>query len=64
MASIALSGLLSRALVAFTLEFDNEFEHQAPHRTTSSRSKAARGSPWLVAMRWPSVYLRSEAMRV
>src|SRR5580658_808460 len=32
---LPLSALLSQALVAFTIEFDNEFEHQAPHRTTN-----------------------------
>ena len=26
--------LLSQVLVAFTIEFDNEFERQMPHRTT------------------------------
>ncbi len=27
-----LSALLSQAMVAFTIEFDNEFERQMPHR--------------------------------
>jgi DNA-binding MarR family transcriptional regulator len=31
---VRLPTLLSQALVAFTLEFDNEFEHRMPHRTT------------------------------
>jgi DNA-binding MarR family transcriptional regulator len=33
-----LSTLLSQALVAFTIELDNEFEHRMPHRTTRSES--------------------------
>ncbi len=41
-----LPALLSQALVAFTIEFDNESEHQIQHRTT--RGPAA-GSPWAVA---------------
>jgi hypothetical protein len=28
-----LAPLLSRLLIAFTIEFDNEFEHHMPHRT-------------------------------
>jgi DNA-binding MarR family transcriptional regulator len=46
-----LATLLSQVLVAFIIEFDNEFEHQMPHRT--SRLKAAgesRSGPWLVSM--------------
>ena len=43
-----LSALLSQVLVAFTIEFDNEFEYQVPHRTTNHGS--ATGSvPWLVS---------------
>jgi len=29
-----LSTWLSQTLVAFTIEFDNEFEHRMPHRTS------------------------------
>jgi DNA-binding MarR family transcriptional regulator len=43
-----LSALLSQTLVAFTIEFDNEFEHLMPHRTTSHGT--APGVPWLVSM--------------
>ncbi len=43
-----LSTLLSWLTVAFTIEFDNEFEHRMPHSTTSFGSKA--GEPWLVSM--------------
>jgi len=43
---IPLPTLLSQALVAYTVEFDNEAERQMPHRT------ATRGSadPWLVSL--------------
>jgi DNA-binding MarR family transcriptional regulator len=44
---LPLSTLLSQALVAFTIELDNEFEHQMPHRTTNFES---RGGPWLVSV--------------
>jgi hypothetical protein len=33
--NLPLSAVLSQAYVAFAIEFDNEFEHQAPHRTTN-----------------------------
>ncbi len=46
-----LSALMSEALVAFTIEFDNEFEHQMPHRTTNHGSTPCSGRvPWLVSM--------------
>jgi len=44
-----LATLLSQALVAYTIEFDNEFERQSPHRT-ASRGPAGGGGPWLVSM--------------
>lgn len=50
-AHLPLPTLLSHALVAFTIEFDNEAEHRLPHRTT--RHGATAGSlprPWLVSM--------------
>jgi len=43
-----LSALLSQALVAFTIEFDNEFEHRMPHRTT--RYGGTPHGPWLTSM--------------
>jgi len=52
---LLLSGLLSQVLVAFTIECDNEFERQMPHRTSNYGSTAGRGAgPWLVsvAMWW------------
>ena len=48
---LPLSALLSQAYVAFAIEFDNEFEHQAPHRTTNYGSTPGAGrAPWLVSM--------------
>jgi DNA-binding MarR family transcriptional regulator len=47
---LLLFTLLSQALVAFTIEFDNEFERQMPHRTTDFGSTGAPNSPWLVSM--------------
>lgn len=48
---LALSTLLSQALVAFIIEFDNEFEHQIPHRTTNhGTTPGAARAPWLVSM--------------
>src|SRR5271165_760663 len=46
---LPLPTLLSSALVAFTIEFDNEFEHRVPHRTTRHGSTGPRRSPWLVS---------------
>jgi hypothetical protein len=43
-----LPALLSQALVAFTIEFDNESEHQLQHRTTRGPAAGSRG-PWLVS---------------
>ena len=50
--SRGLSALLSHALVAFTIEADNEFEHRMPHYTT--RHGGTLSGPWLVsiAMWW------------
>jgi hypothetical protein len=43
--------LLSQVLVAFTIEFDNEFEHQMPHRTTKFGLKGgSHDGPWLVSL--------------
>jgi DNA-binding MarR family transcriptional regulator len=54
---LPLSAQLSQALVAFTIEFDNEFEHRMPHWTTvGGRAGAARGAPWLVSqVMWANV---------
>ncbi len=41
--------MLSQALVAFTIELDNEFEHRMPHRTTrqGAAQPGAKRGPWL-----------------
>jgi methyltransferase (TIGR00027 family) len=51
--SLPLSALLSQALVAFTIEFDNEAEHRLLHRTTDhGASRHGSGDPttWLVSL--------------
>jgi DNA-binding MarR family transcriptional regulator len=49
--SLPLSALWSQAFVAFTIECDNEFEHQMPHRTARFGSTpGAAGAPWLISM--------------
>jgi hypothetical protein len=45
---LPLSALLSQALVAFTIEFDNAAEQQIRHRTT--RHGGPRDGVWLVSM--------------
>ena len=57
MGRLPLATLLSHALVAFTIELDNEFERQMPHRTTSNRA-ASRGNPWLVSLAMWSTCMR------
>jgi DNA-binding MarR family transcriptional regulator len=48
---LPLPTLLSHALVAFTIEFDNESEHQLPHRTTHGGSTGCSlHLPWLVSL--------------
>src|SRR5215467_2498634 len=50
-ARLPLSALLSQVLVAFTIECDNEFERQVPHRTSNYGSTAGGGTGfWLVSM--------------
>lgn len=47
-ARLSLPALLSRILVAFTIEVDNAFEERMPHRTTRpTGAGGARGGPWL-----------------
>ncbi|HEX4720873.1 MAG TPA: hypothetical protein VH333_00055 [Pseudonocardiaceae bacterium] len=54
----SLAILLSQVLVAFTIEFDNEFEHRMPHRTSVGAARhGARGGPWLVSMAMWSNFL-------
>lgn len=57
--ALPLSALLSQVWVAFTIEFDNEFEHQTPHRTTNHGSTAGWSSaPWLVSMTMWTKFMR------
>jgi methyltransferase (TIGR00027 family) len=51
--TLALSALLSQALVAYTIEFDNEAEHRLPHRTTGQGASGpgdGATAPWLVSL--------------
>jgi len=48
--SLPLSALLSHALVAFTIEFDNEAEHRIPHRTTNFGAAGHGDGVWLTSM--------------
>jgi Mn-dependent DtxR family transcriptional regulator len=45
---LPLPALLSQALVAFTIEFDNEAERRVPHQTTNHGGTP--GAPWLVSL--------------
>jgi methyltransferase (TIGR00027 family) len=47
---LPLSALLSQALVAFTIEFDNEAEHDLPHRTTDYGPSGQGDGAWLVSL--------------
>ncbi|MGH3209706.1 MAG: class I SAM-dependent methyltransferase, partial [Trebonia sp.] len=51
-AALPLSALLSQALVAFTIEADNETEHRLPHRTQDHglATGAPPGTPWLTSL--------------
>jgi hypothetical protein len=62
---LPLSALLSQALVAFTIEFDNAGEQQIRHRTT--RHGGPRDGVWLVSMAmWLNCmrYVGTEPIRV
>jgi methyltransferase (TIGR00027 family) len=56
-ADLGISAMLSQALVAFTIEFDNELERQLPHRTTWGPAREGRG-PWLVSLAMWANFLR------
>ncbi len=47
-APLPLAALVSQVLVAYTIEFDNEFELRAPHATTRYRAGPPAG-PWLTS---------------
>ncbi len=60
---LPLPAMLSQTFVAFAIEFDNEFEHRVPHRTTNYGSSRVSGpgylrAPWLVSMAMWVRYLR------
>jgi hypothetical protein len=46
---LPLPTLLSRLLIAFTIEFDNEAEHRMEHRTTLGSAGGTGRGPWLVS---------------
>jgi DNA-binding MarR family transcriptional regulator len=46
---LPLPTLLSRPLIAFTIEFDNEAEHRLEHRTTRGPAGGTGRGPWLVS---------------
>jgi hypothetical protein len=57
--SLPLHALLSFALVAFTIEVDNQFEHRVPHRTTTGKTAPVQAdSPWLVSLSMYANFLR------
>jgi methyltransferase (TIGR00027 family) len=45
---LSASALLSQALVALTIELDNEAEHRVPHRTTNHGAQG--DGPWLTSL--------------
>ena len=47
---LSLSALLSHALVAFTIELDNEAEHRLPHRTTNHAGAGQADGTWLTSV--------------
>jgi DNA-binding MarR family transcriptional regulator len=47
---LPLPTLVSQTLVAFGIEFDNEWEHLLAHRTSTRRSQESPPAPWLVSM--------------
>jgi hypothetical protein len=55
--SLPLPTLLSQALVAFIIEFDNEFEHRMPTRTMNRPATRSVG-PWLTSMAMWSTCMR------
>ena len=67
-ASFPLPTLLSQALVAHTIELDNEAEHRLSHRTTRHEgADAGRTGPWLVSFAlWANVlqYLDADDITV
>jgi methyltransferase (TIGR00027 family) len=48
--ALSLSALLSQALVAYTIEWDNEAEHRIPNRTTDYGASGHGDGTWLVSL--------------
>ena len=57
-AELKFSAVLSQALVAFTIEFDNEAERQLPHRTTWGPAARSGRGPWLVSLTMWANFMR------
>ena len=57
-ADLRFPALLSQALVAFTIELDNESERQLPHRTTRGPAAHSGRGPWLVSLAMWANFLR------
>ena len=55
---LPLSTLLSQALVAFTVEFDNEAESQVAHWTTDRTPAGARHGVWLASQAMWANFMR------
>ena len=57
--ALPLTTLLSRALVALTIDIDTEMEVRLPHFTTShGSSNAGVGAPWLISLAMWADFLR------
>jgi hypothetical protein len=55
---LPLTTLLSQALVAFTIEFDNTVEQRMPHRTATDPTDTSRTGPWLISQAMWANFLR------
>jgi hypothetical protein len=57
-AALPLPTLLSQALVAFTIEFDNAYEQRMPHRTVTGPAAQSRVGPWLASQAMWANFMR------
>jgi hypothetical protein len=57
-ADLPLPTLLSQALVAFTIEFDNAVEQRMPHHAASDPVAKPRVGPWLISQAMWANFLR------
>jgi DNA-binding MarR family transcriptional regulator len=55
---LPLPTLLSRLLIAFTIEFDNQAEHRLEHRTTLGAAGGTGRGPWLVSQAMWANFMR------